>query len=394
MNYDQFSNYSSMNQSYPNPFTTNQGYVNERSNYDANPSDRTSIGLKVIEDIPDDGHMKRSVMNETHSYPMFSNPSVSQFSQSIRRQGDKVSEILGTKQNTNKFNEVDFSKIKGPNYYHTYMDKIQNDSLNNISQQQILTGQNYNNSSYLENTQVLGINQSNSLYNQYSQNDQYEQSKQYHEQKQNYSQQQPIRQMKPYGSSEQQSCSLERPKMKILDSSLFEKVPEYTANQDTYGERERKNSVYQAINEYFKNFVLTKTAIHGEYSVYKAIVECLICTGVRYIVAIVKNDSNPVTSKKPLHTLHWVSFQTRLAEDEGEMQQFGVDAFTQNRPQESVLDDIIRLNRKTGKSYIYNCDNLPLQVEILQQEDEDDLAELGKVSLALELYSTILTFIE
>ena len=81
MNYDQYSNYSSMNQSYPNPFTTSQGYVNERSSYEANPSDRSaSVGLKLIEDIPDDGHMKRSVMNETHNYPMFSNPSVSQFS--------------------------------------------------------------------------------------------------------------------------------------------------------------------------------------------------------------------------------------------------------------------------------------------------------------------------
>ena len=178
----------------------------------------------------------------------------------------------------------------------------------------------------------------------------------------------------------------------MIDDDFFEQ--KINIQPQFFNENNKKNAVYNAINEYFKNFVLTKTSIHGNFSVYKSAVQCLLCTGNRYIVAIVANDSAPISSRKPLYTLNWISFQTRFTPNEEDLSKFGVGSYTHVRPENTILDDIIRLNRKTSKSSIYYCDNLPLQVEILQEDEDEEISEIGKITSALEIYSTILTFID
>jgi hypothetical protein len=174
------------------------------------------------------------------------------------------------------------------------------------------------------------------------------------------------------------------PRMKILgDINQGEEV--------SNGESERRK-VYNAIIEYFPGFELIKTGNYNGYGVYKAIVKCLICTGVRYIVAIVKNDPYGVGTIRPLSLLKWEAFQTRFAEDDKDFQQFVFDSFSYSRPSNSILEDKIRVVARSKTSQTYECNNLPLQVEILKTNEYEDLADFGTVSSALELFQTVISF--
>ncbi len=67
-------------------------------------------------------------------------------------------------------------------------------------------------------------------------------------------------------------------------------------------------------------------------------------------------------------------------------------AYAYAKPAHTILDDRIMLSRKTTKTLIYYCDNLPLKVEILIEKENEQISETGSVSSALELFQTILTF--
>jgi hypothetical protein len=150
--------------------------------------------------------------------------------------------------------------------------------------------------------------------------------------------------------------------------------------------------IYNAILEVFPRFIMTKTAAFGQFSVYKAVVQCLLCDGTRYVVAIVKDDTSPIRTKKPLTMLAWVNFQTRYLDDDREHKEFQLSSHPYVKPDRTILDDVIRLSRKTTTANLYNCDNLPLDVEVIRTRDDEDIAEVGSVFGALELFSTLLSF--
>lgn len=151
--------------------------------------------------------------------------------------------------------------------------------------------------------------------------------------------------------------------------------------------------VYNAILEYFPEFIMTKTGQHGQFGIYKAPAQCLLCNGVRWIIAIVKDDSATIGERRPLSTLPWESFQTRWTEDDSECRKFQMVQFPYSKPDgETILDDTIRLSRETEGSFKYTCDNLPLDVEILKMKKDETIAESGTVSSALEMFSTVLSW--
>jgi hypothetical protein len=155
-----------------------------------------------------------------------------------------------------------------------------------------------------------------------------------------------------------------------------------------------KRQIYNAIIEYFPGFFMTKTATFGQFSVWKGVISCLLCDGMRYIVAITKDDTSPKGTKKPLTMLPWESFQTRYSESDKEQREQGLSSHQYAKPDRTILDDTIHLSRKTTTSNLYDCDNLPLSVEIIRGKPDEDLAEHGTVASALELFSTVLTFLE
>lgn len=346
--------FSNLESGYPNPFAgNNSGYNNPRAQYDTPPQFRIPVNSRMIEDVNTTDYTKRNYVNETNNYPQ-RGPTPNPFSHLMKqRTTDSLSDILGTKQNVSKLEPKNFSNMptESAGYYQSYLDNVYADIPRNDSQ-----------------------------YNQH---------------KQSLVGPPPVSQR--YDNGSPYIPSMDQPKVKILDSDFFDLGTPGLVKYNSPGENGKKASVYTAINEYFKDFIMTKTAIYGEYSVYQSIVQCLLCIGTRYIVAIVKDDQAPISTRKPLYTLNWVSFQTRFTEKPEELTKYGIGSFTVIPPNETILEDVIRLNRRTTKSNIYYCDNLPLQVEVLRDEEDetkDDLSEVGRLTSALELYSTILSFLD
>lgn len=154
-----------------------------------------------------------------------------------------------------------------------------------------------------------------------------------------------------------------------------------------------KETIYRAISEYFKGFTMTKVQVFGKYSVYKAVATCLLCDGgVRFVVAIVLNDSNQLGFKTPLSSLKWESFQTRYQQDDKEVGMFKLNSFSYHRPQQTILNDKIKIRSQHSHSNLYTCDTLNLQIEVLKEKEDEYFADHGTVAGALELFSTILTF--
>jgi len=184
------------------------------------------------------------------------------------------------------------------------------------------------------------------------------------------------------------------PRMKIIDNeSVNHSQSNHSQSQLAQSKiNSSRIQVYNAIIEYFPGFIMCKTSIHGNLSVYKGYIQCLLCDGSRYIVAIVSGDTSPIGTKKPLNTLSWEAFQTRYVENDSDQKTYGISSHQYARPDKTILNDVIRLGRKTQRAFIYSCDNLPLQIEILKLKDDEDINETGTVASSLELFQTILSF--
>ena len=141
-------------------------------------------------------------------------------------------------------------------------------------------------------------------------------------------------------------------------------------------------------------FTMYKTNIFNNLSVYKCPIECLLCNGTRFIVTIVENDNGMIGSTKQLSNIPWISFQTRYEENGDDIiRKHNMQGHKYAKPAKTILDDVITQTRIKENSLVYNCDNLPLEIEILKQNKDEDYAETGSVSSALELFNTIITFI-
>ena len=174
------------------------------------------------------------------------------------------------------------------------------------------------------------------------------------------------------------------PKMKF-----FEDVEHH----NIFLQNDKKTNTYNAIADYFNGFTMTKTEVHGKYSIYKSVVQCLLCIGVRYIVAIVSDDNSPIGTRKMLSNLKWESFQTRSSNDDIEVKKYGLTKHSYSKPDQTILDDNIKLIKRNNFSDVFMADNLPIQVEILKDKEDEHISEHGTISSALELFSTVITFI-
>jgi hypothetical protein len=150
--------------------------------------------------------------------------------------------------------------------------------------------------------------------------------------------------------------------------------------------------IYKAINEMFPDFLMTLVKQDGSYAVWKAVSQCLLCNGTRYVVAItIEKYRIPSSSRRKLIDLSWVSFQTRFSESDREVREFDLKMGKTATPKSTLLSDTIRCVESSDKEMKYRCDTLPLDVILIKSKEEDDFAERGTVATALSLYCTVLT---
>lgn len=191
------------------------------------------------------------------------------------------------------------------------------------------------------------------------------------------------------------------PRIKLLDESdpnmgsIQEGYTISSKPQQSKSPPANRIKVYNAILEYFPGFIMTKVAQHGTFGVYKALVECLLCNGIQYIVSIVKDDTTNIGNKQPLSNLAWESFQTRFSDDDSEFRKFRMSAFPYGRSEgDTMLNDIIHLVRETKTSFKYQCDNLPISVSLIKTREDETMAQTGTVLSALNTFQCVLEWTE
>lgn len=78
-----------------------------------------------------------------------------------------------------------------------------------------------------------------------------------------------------------------------------------------------KQNVYKLINDLYPKLVCTKIKdVEMKYSVYYAKIRTRLSIGYRYIVVIVPADKFIAGTQHPLKILPWISFQTRVLNEE------------------------------------------------------------------------------
>ncbi len=189
--------------------------------------------------------------------------------------------------------------------------------------------------------------------------------------------------------TKQNMSNYEEVKFDELDRAKYNVsiTPVSSINIDQY-----RFKIYKAINDYFPEFVFTKVKESGKYSIWKSLVSCMICIGQRYLIAITINDRQDIGARLPLESLHWESFQTRWSENDPDIQNFNLQTYKHNKVHNTTLNDIIKLTRQNKKTYMYECNNLPIIVEIIKQSENENLSETGTVISALDLFQTVISF--
>jgi len=158
-----------------------------------------------------------------------------------------------------------------------------------------------------------------------------------------------------------------------------------------------KQKIRNAIRDLYSNIIMTKThdvPTHN-LSVYKAVVEPLTSgPDVKYIVAIAPNTSFNIDigTQVKLSEIDWINFQTRSTMNpEKEFNDLFLQPQRYQVPQDNILHDRIKCVNELDTKWIYNSQNIPIQIEVLIQKENENFAQEGTIIGALELFQTILT---
>jgi hypothetical protein len=189
----------------------------------------------------------------------------------------------------------------------------------------------------------------------------------------------------------------ENPMMSNLNDYVIDEVVPISAKLNNL-DMNPKSKVRNAISELYNGIVFTKVSETSapSLSIYKAVVEPNTSSpDVKYLVAIVPNaEAVPLGVEKRLNELNWISFQTRATLDpQVEFGGFRLRPQRYTIPANSVLHDRIKCVSETPKKWIYTSNNLPIQLEVLVQKENESFAQEGTVIACLEMYQTIITFI-
>ena len=152
----------------------------------------------------------------------------------------------------------------------------------------------------------------------------------------------------------------------------------------------KRQEIYNAINQYFPHFVMTKISQTNGLAVYKGIISCLMCHGTRYIIAISDGNLHSIGSNELLSNIKWKAFQTRWTENDKDEKKYSMSSHKYGKPGPTILDSQINMIKETGTMFLYECKALPLKIEIFKTKDTEYLSRSGTVSSAIEVFQTVL----
>jgi hypothetical protein len=144
--------------------------------------------------------------------------------------------------------------------------------------------------------------------------------------------------------------------------------------------------MYTHFDTYFNHPIMVKTKDDKNYSMYMTKTYCLLSNMCRYIIVFVPKDNNPVNTKEKLSNLLWESLQTRTLTNNHTL----LSHVYQPRKLNELNLPIHRLN-VSDTSSTYSCNDLPITITILHQNNKNEYQDKGNIIAALETYQTIIT---
>ena len=120
------------------------------------------------------------------------------------------------------------------------------------------------------------------------------------------------------------------------------------------------------IAEYFKNPVLKKVFETKGVGIYKCVVNSmLVATQQKYIVALVKNDQNPMFTKRRLIDLNWFCLQTRQLskdDDKTELDNLPFCEMPTGKSTSMFLKESVVKIMQDDRQVKYVCDTIPVSI--------------------------------
>jgi hypothetical protein len=161
-----------------------------------------------------------------------------------------------------------------------------------------------------------------------------------------------------------------------------------------YGEELFSNSfnkiqMYSVIYNYFENPNLTKIKDVDGFSMYGIKIKKMTGSMNHYLIAFVEKDTNPEGFRKSLNTIDWISFQTRILED-----QYNVGTYSYTPKSTPEYKEKIDLVTKDENVTTYKSEKLNITLSLLHTRKNNihQYANTGYLCNALETFQTILTF--
>lgn len=155
-----------------------------------------------------------------------------------------------------------------------------------------------------------------------------------------------------------------------------------------YGYDPVRDDIYPLFSQYFENPRMVKIKDIDNYSMYMIKIHALLIIEFRYLIVFVKKNNEPVGDAKFLSQLEWESLQTRTLTDEHD-----IPFHVYNPRRFSLLDKQISLRPNNKKKYVYDVENLPIEITLLPKTNvELEYHNSGNVINALESYQTLINF--
>jgi hypothetical protein len=148
--------------------------------------------------------------------------------------------------------------------------------------------------------------------------------------------------------------------------------------------------VYSLIANYFDDPTMTKVKVVNGYAFYASRAPAMMLRDFRYIVAIVKDDSQPPRATAKLSDLEWVSFQTRTLEDDWRLSPTKWSDKNEDRYKLPIT--LTKRDHDTDTFY-YSCQGLPIEIALLTPKKSfPSYQDKGTFMRALETFQTVIVF--
>ena len=148
-------------------------------------------------------------------------------------------------------------------------------------------------------------------------------------------------------------------------------------------------NIYHIFISYYGDILFVKLRDNNTHSVYVCKVDSGLLKDNQYLFAIVKRDRFTKGARRKLSSLPWDSFQARKL-DKGYVLP---STFLKNNIT-PVMNSPVRVTSRTDEYSQYTCDSLPIMITLMHKKigERGQFSDTGKLYLALNEYSTIITF--